>query len=90
MARVEALTRLNAFLSADSARTQQWLAGEIGVNQSTVSLLLRGKLRPTALLREKIQLVAGIPLDLWHTAKERRALEALRTRQVQSSPPADS
>jgi len=65
---------LAAYLT-QKGRTQTWLAGILGVQQSTVSHWLRGAWRPPPELRKALERVAGIAVDAWLTAEEVRRFE---------------
>lgn len=60
---------LAAWLAKDG-RTQTWLAGVLGVKQSTVSHWLRGAWRPPQELKMALARIAGIPVDAWLTYAE--------------------
>lgn len=71
--------QLNDLLDAKNGRTQSWLAGLLGVNQSTVSDWCRGECRPEDPYRKAMVQILGIPEDAWATAAERRRIaQALR------------
>jgi hypothetical protein len=55
-------------------RTHRWLAGILGVNNGAISEWRRGLGRPSVPNALCLQKLAGIPLDAWLTAKERKLL----------------
>ncbi len=67
----EGRARLTAFLDAEAARTQEWLAGRLGIGQPTVHAWTSGRSRPSPELREAVEILIGVPAELWMTARER-------------------
>ena len=52
---------LNEFFDKQQ-RTQQWLADQLGVDRSYVSLIASGKRQPTLGLALRIEALTGVPL----------------------------
>jgi DNA-binding transcriptional regulator YiaG len=70
----EGRAKLVEFLGDEKERTQGWLATRLSVQQPSVCAWLAGTSRPSAELREAIEIVAGIPAESWMTAREREVI----------------
>jgi transcriptional regulator with XRE-family HTH domain len=68
--------------------TQASLAREIGIAQTTVSYWVQLKTRPTWPVRERLELVLGLPAQDWRTESETRMATGHGPDSV-SPPPAD-
>lgn len=69
-----------------SDRSQNDLAGDLGVKQPSVSVWLRGLARPEPHLRAALELLAGIPVADWDTEDERALVERVRARSTDPDP----
>lgn len=49
-------------------RNQRWLARRLGVNHATVGEWVRGKSRPGRTLREAIETLLGVSVDVWEAS----------------------
>lgn len=67
--------------------TQKRLATACSVNQSSVSLWLRERARPSASKRTLIRQISGIEESSWLLAKERRAVQAALRRLAKDASP---
>lgn len=74
------LELLRAWMAEQPGRTQSFVAGRLGLNQSSVSGWLRCVSRPEPEQRAALELLAGIPQEAWLTDGERERLDAVRER----------
>lgn len=72
-------TKLGAWL-ADPQHSQSALAAELRINQSSVSLWVRGRSRPESYLRDCLSLIIGIASHEWDTEDERALVEHVRAK----------
>lgn len=77
-----ALALLSAWLTQ---HTQGELARSLEINQSAVSLWVRGQSRPSGYMREGVELVTGIPAGAWNTRDENRLLARVRRRRSRAT-----
>lgn len=63
MARRKTYTDLDAFFRDHPTLTHEWLAKQLGVNRSYVSLLRSGERRPGRDLAVRIERITGVPVE---------------------------
>lgn len=63
-------------------RSQSWLARQLSIKQSSVSLWVHGRARPETHLRTILEALLGIPRDSWLTKAE--SLQIQKARDVAS------
>lgn len=75
---------LRAWLQRNG-RTAAWLARELGMARSSVSLWLSGDRVPEGWTRDRIALLTGVAADAWETAEARRRRERARREAARAS-----
>ena len=59
-----AFTSLEQFFEkSEPKRTQEWLAEKVGIDRSTISLIVSGKRQPSVKLAIRIAAVTGVPIE---------------------------